>query len=247
VPGSFSSGGTAASLQSEAVLRLGRRLVEELGLAESTDTLARWMAHHIAELIEDVEKADGVYKAEKTVKCRQAIVDLWQHRHELPDGKRPFEDLEPVLRALSSLDPDGGTHRYFRASSRPHGEEDERSDTERWLELAEGLDASARILICYCLGQAAVGASEEMKEWLLLAEAAALGHETEFPIIRIIVGEGDLVTEPDPNEQERKELEERIQRLEGFRDMAQSVADTLRRRVNDFEGSKGVAPASSSS
>ncbi len=34
-----------------AVVRLGERIVAELGLEESTDTLSRWMAHYIAESI----------------------------------------------------------------------------------------------------------------------------------------------------------------------------------------------------
>ena len=37
------------------VLDLGRALVEELGLDPGVDTLSRWMAHYIAELIEDAE------------------------------------------------------------------------------------------------------------------------------------------------------------------------------------------------
>ena len=42
---------TADQKRDDAILRLGRKLVAELGSERATDTLARWMAHDIAELI----------------------------------------------------------------------------------------------------------------------------------------------------------------------------------------------------
>ena len=44
-PGSLSPEQTDESARSEAILALGRRLVQELGLEPSVDTLGRWMAH----------------------------------------------------------------------------------------------------------------------------------------------------------------------------------------------------------
>lgn len=79
------------------VLDLGRALVEELSLDPGVDTLSRWMAHYIAELIEDTNTAKVEDRPAKLVKCADAILDLWERRHQLPNGKRPFEDWEPVL------------------------------------------------------------------------------------------------------------------------------------------------------
>ena len=36
-------------IRSDSVLALGKKLVDELGLDQSVDTLGRWMAHYIAE------------------------------------------------------------------------------------------------------------------------------------------------------------------------------------------------------
>ena len=38
------------------VLKLGSRIVHELELDQRTSTLSRWMAHHLAEIIEAAEK-----------------------------------------------------------------------------------------------------------------------------------------------------------------------------------------------
>ena len=42
------------------VLELGKILVRELKLDPGVDTLGRWMAHHIAELIRAADEADDV-------------------------------------------------------------------------------------------------------------------------------------------------------------------------------------------
>ncbi len=48
----------------------------------------------------------------------------------ISNGKRPFEDVEPILRALESLDLNNNTPRYFRSVST--AEQD--VETMRWLD-----------------------------------------------------------------------------------------------------------------
>ncbi len=94
---SSSSGPTDHSPTQKEVLDLGRALVEELGLDPGVDTLSRWMAHYIAELIEAAETAKGEDRPVKLATCANAILDIWGRHHQLPNGQRPFEDLEPIL------------------------------------------------------------------------------------------------------------------------------------------------------
>jgi hypothetical protein len=42
---------------SRDLISLGERIVAEFGLDQSTDTLGRWMAHRVAELMERAEHA----------------------------------------------------------------------------------------------------------------------------------------------------------------------------------------------
>ena len=221
----------AQSSTPKRVLELGRALVKEMGIRPGDDTLGRWMAHYIAELIEDVESTNAGDRPGKLAKCADAILVLWKHRHHLQDGKRPFEDLEPIMRTLASLDPEDDTPRYFRTVRGAIDITEEDNPTRKWLELADGLDYSAKVLIRYCLMQASQGALNSSKEWIKLAEAAGLEDEIEFPVIRFVAKESKLSKVDEAHETERKQLEDRISRLVGFKKMADSVASEMRRNL----------------
>ncbi len=213
------------------MLELGRKLVKELELDQSVDTLGRWMAHYIAELIQNAEKASAEDKAAKMQACCDAILNLWKHHHMLPDGKRPFEELEPILRTLESLDPEDDTPRYFRSVRAVVDEADENDETRFWLKLIDGLDYSARILIRYCLGQAAQCAVNNSSEWVSLAEAAGADKSAEFPLVHMVVEDDGLLKGSGLKEKEKKHLEGRIERLESFGEMAMAVAKVLREKL----------------
>jgi hypothetical protein len=171
---SSSLGLTAVSIRSEAIFELGKKIVEELGPDQSVDTLARWMAHHIAELIQAAEAANGEERQAKMAACASAILDLWEHRGRFPNGMRPFEELDPILRTLEGLDLNADTLRYYRSQREMIDENREGAEAGRWLNIAKGLDYSARVLIRYCLACAAESALDKSKEWVALAEAAGV-------------------------------------------------------------------------
>jgi len=104
------------------------------------------------------------------------------HRNELPSGKRPFEALEPVIRAIESLDPNDNTPRYFRSAHPTRSEGKEKSEQDTWLELIAGIDYSAKLLIGYCLAQASSVALDKSADWVKLAEEAGrkLGEMEDF-------------------------------------------------------------------
>lgn len=209
-----------------SVLALGRKLVEELGLEQSVDTLGRWMAHYIADLVTKAEKASGDEKKVAERECSAAILALWRHRSELPDGRRPFQALEPVMRAIESLDPENSTPRYFRAARPPMDEAAETSEQRRWLALADELDYSAKVLIGYCLAEAAEAALDKSKEWVTLATEIEDDGVPEI-VVRIVSAAADVINESEVNEASRSLLKDRIQRLHAFLEMAESLVNTL--------------------
>ena len=219
----------------KAVLDLGQALVEELGLDPGTDTLGRWMAHYIAELIEEAETAKVEERPAKFGQCADAILKLWEHRHQLPSGKRPFEGLEPILRAIESLDPTDNTPRYFRSQRMAADETEENDEPRKWLKLVDGLDYSAKILIRYCLAQAAQTALDKSRKWVALAEAAGVEDSIELPVLRIITDESDLLKGSDLNVRARKLIEDRINRLDGFKVMVEVLASALRRQLKQVD------------
>ena len=87
----ISSQRMASSEMRKRIINLGKALIEELGLDPGVDTLARWMAHYIAEQMTIAENATGDDKIEAEQHCFETILKLWQHRSSLPNGRRPFE------------------------------------------------------------------------------------------------------------------------------------------------------------
>lgn len=218
------------SLRCEPVLELGRRLIKELGLDQSVDTLARWMAHYVAELIYDAEHAPPEDRADRMNQCKDVVLSLWEHRYALPKGMRPYDDLESVLRALASLDPEASTSRYFRPI-RMAMNEAESSETKTWLEHIDGLDYSARLLIGFFLLQAVQSATDKSAEWVALASAAGAEEAAESPLVRFVINEQDLIARASEEETARRRIEDRISRLEGFAEAATKLAHGLRRSL----------------
>jgi len=104
---SFSSVRTARSMPPKGVLGLGRHLVYELGLEDSNDTLGRWLAHHLAELMTEAKNAKSA--AARRVASRQAadlILKIWDHRTVLPHDANPLAQYRGILMVLSRLRPE---------------------------------------------------------------------------------------------------------------------------------------------
>src|SRR5687767_2545558 len=73
------------------VLALGQHLVTELSLDERGDTLSRWMAHHVAELIHQVRSLPpGRERSEAQKQATETILKIWEHRANLPSRAYPL-------------------------------------------------------------------------------------------------------------------------------------------------------------
>ena len=138
----------------------------------STDTLGRWMAHYVAELMDSAANAPSEERDGSRKRCFDAILELWTHRARLPNGKRPFEELEPIIRALESLDPENDTPRYFGTIRGTIDESDEGRETQSLIEFVSDVDIAARVLIGEILADAAHSAIDRSKAWVELAEDA---------------------------------------------------------------------------
>lgn len=222
-----------SSIRSDSVLRLGKRLVDELGLNETNDTLSRWMAHYIAEKIKDVEAASSKDRNEKLAACADAILKLWAHRSELPNGKRPFEDFEPISRALASLDPDDTMPRYFRPIRSVATEDAEDTKTTQWFEIASGIDATARLLIWYCLAAAAETALDKVREWVELAKAAGVDEDLGVSIVLQFADDAGVLGSKNPEDLERERIEEFLKKLNAFDQFSKMLSVHLREKLDE--------------
>lgn len=225
---------TEQSARSKAVVALGKKFVAELDLGDSVDTLGRWMAHHIAELVQEAEAATGDDRLAKQAHLRDAILALWAHRFELPSGMQPLVEFEPILSALASLDPESQYSRYFSPSYAPDNESNESEETRLWVELAKSLDHSSKILINYCLTLAADKALDQSKEWVKLAKEAGVDDSFDLRAIRFIMDQNDLMKAPDPNAQQRRVLTDRKKKLEVFLSIAAALTNDINARLDSL-------------
>lgn len=165
----------------EAILLLGKQLVNKLGLEQGTDTLGRWMCHYIAEQMVKAENSQGEIKDATQQKCFDAILQLWQHRWQLPSGQRPFENFERILFLIEGLDPE--TRRNFYYHQLP-----ERNDLAvpiddeqaKWIKFAESVDKSARVCIEFAIDKCTELAKDsETEKWLKYGSLAESGLDSQ--------------------------------------------------------------------
>jgi len=94
-------------------LGLGRHLVRELGLKDGVDTLGRWMAHHLAELIDKAEHgATEAERARARENAMETTLKIWEHRALLPGHAYPLAPYQELLKVLDRLRPDDNPFRY---------------------------------------------------------------------------------------------------------------------------------------
>lgn len=209
---------------SSEVLDLGRSIIAELDLDDRNDTLGRWLAHDIAARIAAAE-APGASEAERQA-CADAILKLWAHRRDWPDGTRPFEKLEPVLQVMDRLDPAGAGSSYFRPPAKTQ------TDGEAWLEAAQQIDRTARILIALCLKRA-VASAEGDPDWAVTAAAAGLpAQEAEFLWIVTRTGE---VAQESAEERRMAEVKGQLRALAAFRKSATTLGAALSAELADLK------------
>ncbi|WP_158014545.1 hypothetical protein [Ralstonia solanacearum] len=103
---SSSSRTTAHSEAPSEILALGARLVRELKLEPGVDTLGRWMAHHLAELLEKERSTKGKERKEAQDRVVELILKLWSRREDLPGNANPLKRYEHALTMLDRLQTD---------------------------------------------------------------------------------------------------------------------------------------------
>jgi hypothetical protein len=85
-------------------LELGKTLVRELDLDGGRDTLARWMAHHLAELITQAEESKSSAARKAAAKrATDTILKIWDHRSNLPECADPMGQYRQILKVLTGL------------------------------------------------------------------------------------------------------------------------------------------------
>lgn len=97
------------------VLELGKYLVRELDFEDGVDTLGRWMAHHLAELIQEAEnRKTQEAKLKASQQATETILKIWEYRKNLPNEAYPLAKYKDLLRVIGFLRIDNNPYRFFR-------------------------------------------------------------------------------------------------------------------------------------
>ncbi len=209
--------------RSDAVIALGKRLM--IVLQAKDDLLGGWMAHHLATLITAAETASPEKRAEACAACSTAVLGIWHHRNTLPPHMRPLGDLEPILATLAALSADPDSFRYHAQTLRSAALAKTEGATKRWLELALGLDYSARMLIGAALRAAAASSKDSAEDWVELARQAVGDEAPEVVLLHFLDPDSDT-QEVEASRQQRN-IEDQVRRLRNFAELANAHADHI--------------------
>lgn len=221
------------------MIELGNAFVAQLGLEQSNDILGRWMAHHLARLIEEAKAATGEEKNALEQKCFDAILAVWKHRNCLPQGYRPFEAAEPLLDTVAALDPDAPKPFYSRVMLQwdDLDEIDRPTESEaRRFDVVRQFDRSARTVIRHLIGRAVEDLPDDTREWIRRAVGAGLKGPDIIVLRRLL----SSVT-PEEIDQQRLSVEIRQHRimldeLDMFLGIASQVREDIASRLEAAEG-----------
>jgi hypothetical protein len=195
------------------------------------------MAHYIAELIAEADSAPASDKKQLKSACAEEILKIWAHRQQLPGGFRPFTDFESALRTLQSLDLDPQFPRYFDRLIANEDSGTEEAGAREWHKIAIGIDSAAKILIRFCLTAAVAKAVDRNRPWVALAESVAEESTSDIQTFRFLIDNADLTSAKDPNERDRKQLKEALEKLDGFELLVKALRKDLKNKLKDL--SKG--------
>lgn len=221
------------------MIELGDALVAQLGLEQSNDILGRWMAHHLARLIEEANAATGEQKNALEQQCFDAILAVWKHRNCMPQGYRPFEAAEPLFDTVAALDPEAPKPLYGRVLLQwdDLDEMDKPTENEaRRFDVVRQFDRSARTVIQHLIGRAVEDLPDDTREWVRRAVGAGL-KGPDIIVLRQLLSS---VT-PEEIEQQRLSVEIRKHRalldeLDMFLGIANQVREDIASRLEAAEG-----------
>lgn len=145
----------------DPVLALGRELAAHL---DQWDVLGRWMAHHLAELI---EKARDSEDATDRDAAAQMTLRIWRQRHTLGD-KYPLHNYDAIFNTLDHLSDRTSATRLVRHFG-TDGPSDAELDVNGPLQLAVTLEEVLQDVHTWLLAEAADAAQDHDAPWVQLA------------------------------------------------------------------------------
>lgn len=190
------------------------------------------MSHYIAEKILELEVATGEEKRSLQKDCFEAILLLWSHQAYFPSGSRPFENFEPVFRALDHIDPDRPGYSYI--NEQPEANSDVPKDIDLYVKYIVNLDATTRVLLSYFVELAISSAADQStKDWI-----NSLGVETRSEVPKVLLSfyrDRREKSDKELVEEKIEKLSDRIRKIDAFVEVSEDIKSELERQIVDLK------------
>lgn len=215
-------------------IRLGNELVKLMELERGGNTLARWMAHYIAEQMTLADKSEGMEKAEAEANCFNTILKLWRHRASMPMGMRPFENFDAIFRVLERLDPQGSGG-FYRELWDPNVVP-EPDSIEAIAAVITAVDRAARVLIEQTVSLAASTACGETDK-AMLSDGDISDDSADIDLIRQLTrfGVHEELTPEMIRKMEINRIRRRIETLDWFEEASKGLRKLLVSEITRLE------------
>lgn len=218
----------AQSKQFQEILLLGKTLVDSFSEHGRTDLTTSWMAHYLAELMQQVSKEKNVIKKRVLQKeASEIIMELWKKRRHFPGNTAPLADLEHAVDIIKALKDQKSDDLYWR---RFRGEENNSVWGRYIYSLRNAVEDSIKITLSATVAKSVL---DRQKNWskhnTLLSE-----HEKEIidfldveldkddSLIKII-----YTTENDPGKSKKKATDKMTRVFNKLRELLNNQTDAL--------------------
>ena len=193
----------------EEILKLGKKLIKELELVYTGNTLARWMAHYLAELINNIDKCESKEEKIKFQKeCCNIILEIWQKRERVPIEK-PTDRLKPIIDVISLLKKNEHpfiSHRFF---DKKNGLKHSNSSWLSFLEIIR--NNSERIYRKSLIAMISEELLEKDKEWI--KEHSSFLSDDEKSVIEYLDSIREITISFHGEEEKEETEKEKVEKL----------------------------------
>ncbi|MCX2744112.1 hypothetical protein OO013_09560 [Mangrovivirga sp. M17] len=222
----------------DKILELGKKIVSELELDGSTDTLSKWMAHYLSEKIYTIDELDGYEREEAKKECFDLIVKLWDRKWTVPPLKKEFDRFEKLFNVLERLDPKNDES-FFIPVQIKFGLEDPNDKKNKnnidYYKSVLKIDENAKDIINDLLKEIAKHFNLDPK----IKDVIDLFDSYEAKVVTIVsnMNINESEDKNDPNMEIRNSVTEKIRNIEEFEKLLKEISDSYKKQLKELNKS----------
>jgi len=179
---------------------------------------------------------EGQDKSIAEQQCVDVILKLWSNRAVLPNGLRPFENYEPILRGLARLEYKPPSFFYNEFSQFGHDiNDDECAETNMWIANAIKIDEGARVLVKESFDIAARYAKDD-KTREFLKNSPTYSDDDLRIIFKLYGDKKSKLNEDEILEKTREDLKSKLKSINSMKEVCVEYAQMIKlelEKIND--------------